>query len=734
MDYRFYLDALEIEEPIGWDDFELSMNRDDTYHGMQFEVSTGALQFYGAAANYLKLQKETNGISSNVAFIAQSTCDEEYETVATGRLNFGKYKDTCSVNGCRVIIPFEEDSCKVIFKNRFDQKVDLDKLVGFDNSTVLPDYAQLGQTITVPAKALQAAVDGNVAEEGYEIAATVFDPVSGIIIMFRPDYSVERYNNIATGQLVGVNNCDAFGDSDDCLGPITPQLLFEDIIDCFDGNFTYTSRYKATFTKETGAGLIHVKHKIIKWDGVGTLTVDGDVIQEETLYDGLPTPPGGPVTVDFDSTLTGTTTILDGIGFYAVIEVFTTNDSGGTDLVISFHKETLINIEAIKICPPTDTQYYLVHEALSRVAESITNLCVRVKSQYYGRIDSQPFAFDGDGCGSLRMLTSGLKLRNDPEGKFFASAKDLIAGLNAIDNIGFDITEDDTIAGKHILRIEPISEFYLDQEVLLLEDVSEVTNEVQEGTHYANIKVGYEKWEVEKVNGLNEFNSNREYRTNIETISTTLDIKSKLVAGSYPIEITRQQSFAETGAADTSYDNETFIISLERTAYDFIVEQGKVLNPQNIFDPATVFNYRLSPLRNLMRWFKSIVNSYVSIISSSSKLFFNAGTGNFIASGNLDDLTGCKIENNFDISESMDLGASSFANSTDYTPLWKNETSSFDYPLSIAQYNALKANPYGYIAYTCAGGTEINKGFIKEIKFRPARGMANFTLRKKWGI
>lgn len=729
MDYRFYLDDTEIDEPIGWSDFELSMNRDDTYHGIQFEVSTGALRFFGTAANYLQTQKEANGIFANVTFTAQETCDAEYETVITGRLNFGKYKDTCG-NSCIVEIPFEEEGCKVIFKNRFDQKVDIDKIIAHDNMTLLPAYTQLGQEMQVPAKALQSAVDGSVAADGYS-AQFEFAGTGGVTLYLRPDYEIERYNNIATGQLVGGNNCVATGSVTNCDGPITPQLLFEDIVECFDGNYTYTSRYKGSITISESLNLFHIKHKVFQWDAVGNIFTDGVLVQEVTLFDGLPTPPEGPLTEVFDSTLTGTTTIADGIGFYAVIEVgLAVSDVSTLDLALD--TETLFTLEAIKICPATDVQYYMIHETLSRITEAITNRCMRVKSSYYGRIDSQPFAFPDDGCGGLRMVTGGLKLRRAPNAQFFISAKDLISGLNAIDNIGFDIIPDTEIQGRFVLRIEKIDDFYLDQEIFSADSVALSANAIQEAWHYAKVNVGYRKWEVEKVNGLNEFNSTREYRTNIETINTTLDITSVLVAGSYPIEITRQQSFADSGAADTTYDNEAFIICLQRNAYDFTVEQDKVLNDVNIFDPATIMNFRISPVRNLMRWFKSIVNTYPNINSSTSKLFFNAGTGNFTAAGLLDDATACRLENST-IAENATIGITNFTNQADGTPLFKNETAAFDYPLSLAQYNQIKANPYGYVAYTCGNSATIQKGFIKELKFRPARGMANFTLRKKWG-
>lgn len=742
MDYKFFLNDTEIEEPIGWADFELSMKRDDTYHGIQFLASTGSLRFWGTGAAYLESQKNQYTISANVTFLAQSTCDETYIEIISGRLNFGKYKDQCG-DLCIVEVPFEEDSCTVTFNNRFDNKVDIDSIIGMDTITVLPTYTEIGKTMPLPSKALQSAVDGSVATAG---DATQIEYNTGDVPQFqltylRPEYSIERYNNIATGQLTGGNNCQSgfnFNVSSCSTDtPITPQLLFEDDINCFDGNFTYTSRLKGSFVWNSGIKVFQVKHVIYKWDGVGDLINDGELLQQDTLFDNLPNGTQGDDIFLFDSTLSGSTTIPQGTGFYAFLFIYvdslvTPGFSGTVDVI--FGKDTLFRIEAIKLCPGTDVQYYALHEALSRVVEKVTNGCIRVKSEYYGRTDSQPYSFPQDGCGSLRMITSGLKIRNAPNAKVFASPKDLIGGLNAIDNIGFGISEDPSFAGHSILQIEPMEFFYKDAQILRLDAIPVVSNEIQENLHYAKINVGYKKWEVEEVNGLNEFNSTREYRTNVETISTVLDITSVLVAGNYPIEITRQQNFAESGAADTTYDNEIFIICLTRGGSPFLVEQDKILNPVNIFDITTIKNYRISPLHNLMRWFKSIVNTYVSTFSSTSKMFFNAGTGNFIASGTLDDATSCRLENGLtNIDENGNLGAANFADPVKATPLVKNEFASFEYPLSMADWQQIRANPYGYIAYTCGTSATVQKGFIKEIKYRPAKGMANFNLRKKWG-
>lgn len=731
MYFEFYLDALEIEEPQGFADMVLNMKRDDNWHGIFFEASTSELTFYGTAADYLKEKKRTQGLKSEVTFKALQACGiyEELESIFEGRLDFGKYTETCG-NSCLVKIPVEQIGCLMTMRNRYDQKVDLDASLTFNKISPLQQYDKLNFQMELPAKELQAAVDGNVALEGYEHDINFEGGGGGVTIILRTDYARERYSNIATGQLIGINNCDSGGASLDCIGPITPQLLFEDVIECFDGNYTYISRYKGTLTITDNLNLFHIKHKVIQWDGDGELLVDGTVIAEETIFDGLPSPPPGPLTEVFDSTLTGTTTIADGIGFYAIIEVGLAV-SGIANLNVFFEGDTLFTLSAVKVCPDTNANVYAINETLSRVAEAITDSCIKVKSNYYGRTDSQPYTSAEDGCGSLRVLTSGLKIRRAENPTFFASLKDLFDGLRGIDNIGMGMEDNPFIPGYKWLRIEPVEHFYQDIEVLALPYVPETETSVQEQLHYSVIKSGYQKWEVERINGLDEPNSNREYRTGLTAVNNTLDITSKLIAGSYAIETTRQQNFADTGAADTTYDNEVFIICVERQAYGFQVEQGNIDNAANVFSPETLYNWRIRPYSNLMRWFKSIVNSYANINDSSNKLFFSSGTGNLLAEGEIGGAyPTCKLENGVK-AENRDLSKIDFANTADATPLWRPEYATLKYPLSVADYKTLKANPYGYISFQCGTG-EWKKAFVQDLRYRLNKGEADFVLKLKY--
>lgn len=715
---------MEIGEPIGYDELELSCRRDDKFHGMQFEASTSTLEFYGNAADYLEEQKVLFGLRANVIYRSEISCDGTYEEVYRGRLNFGKFKKTCGTT-CRVAVPAEEDSCRVVFKSRFDQKVDIDSTTAFDKITGLPNYAGLGIDMDIPAKALEVGTIGEVGAGSNAINDTV--SVGGYWIA-RPTYETAINDSIDTGQLIPTT--DHQHSLDDFDPPISPQLLFEDLITCFPGEFEYSFRHAGTFSIEAvnPIAVVSIKVKVVQWDAEGNIFDDADLIQEITL------PYSGEIsslTAPFDETLAGTMTIPDGIGVYSFFEIAFSAPPPDVDFNVTFNPNTRMSITATKLCPDTTAQVYLIHETLSRVVEAVTNRCIRAKSDYYGRIDSQPFAAAEDGCGGLRLLTSGLKLRQAPEDqdKFFASAKDLLEGLNGIDNIGFAIEDDTTMPGFFVLRVEPVDHFYQDAEMLVLDSIPKVETEEQETLHYSKILIGYKKWEVEEVNGLGEPNSNREYRTSLDTISNPLDATSALVTGSYPIEVTRQQSFAKSGAADTSYDNDIFLITLQRNAYDFEVEQGGITSPTNIFDPGTLLNYRLTPARNMLRWAKSVFNSYPNFGSSLYKIFFGSGTGNIVASGELTDST-CKLEAGV-LAENQDISPTTFADQSEAIPLWRPEYSTFEYPLSVAQYQQLKANPYGYISYQCGNG-EYEKAFIKEIKFKVAKGKATFTLIKKW--
>ncbi len=734
MYFEFYLDDLLIDEPQGFSDIVLNMKRDDNWHGIFFEASTSDLQFFGEAADYLKAKKKTYGLKADVTFKALQSCGiyEELETILEGKLDFRKYSDTCGTT-CSVTLPVEQTGCLMTMRNRYDQKVDMDAEVTFSKMSALAQYDNLGFVMSLTAQELKIALDCQVDDAGDTVEINNCNTSGNSTTIMRPTYNVIRFNSIATGEPQPENNAR----NTDCFDtPMSPQILFEENTKCITSDFDYNVRLKGSYEMHSvGAVDLELgKARLVTWDGNGDINNDSILIQETEFFSGSD---GFPVTGTFDITFTGSTALIEGVGLYAYIEYKTNeHDIILPEAIMSIHttfdKETLFFIVGKKTCADTDCTVYAINESLSRVTEAITDNCLKVKSDYFGRTDSQPYTSSEDGCGSLRIITSGLYIRQAENPKLFASLKDLFDGLRGIDNIGMGIEDNPFLPNAQWLRIEPVEYFYKDTEILSFPFVPTAKTNIQEQLHYSLIKVGYEKWEVEDINGLDEFNSNKEFRTGLSTVSNTLDITSKFVAGGYPWEITRGQSFADTGAADTTYDNEIFIACVERDAYGFHIEQGNIEDAANIFSPATAYNWRIRPFYNLMRWFKSIANSYANIVDTASKLFFSSGEGNLQATG---EIAGayptCKLENG-EKSENQDLHRTDFADQSEATPLWKPEYMTLKYSLSVKDYKIIKQNPYGFISIQCGSGDYI-KAYIQSANYRLMKGECDFVLKLKYG-
>jgi hypothetical protein len=303
------------------------------------------------------------------------------------------------------------------------------------------------------------------------------------------------------------------------------------------------------------------------------------------------------------------------------------------------------------------------------------------------------------------------------------SMEELYKGMDAIHCIGMGI-DIDPITDAEILSIEQRQDFYTD-DIILHIDTNNVTKSVNEAAHLAKVIAGYSKWEAEEFNGLDEFLTRREYRTNLTQSNAQLEILSNLIASGYAIEITRRKGKT---SEDWRYDNDNFIICLERNgtyAQDFDVEQGNIDNATNIIDPATIYNYRISPIRNLMRWLWYIFASYQKPNSPNSKLIFTAGEANIVASGIMQSAT-CRIEAAI-TAENAELDLNSLANFE--LPLWYGETIRFTAPLAYDEFINIRENKYGLISYTC--GDSIQYGWLQGMEYNLMEGEAEFTLIPK---
>lgn len=741
MEWRFFLNDVEYDEPIGFREIAFRLIRDKDAHGVALEATISELGWRNEARDYLINQKETYGLKADVSLEIQYRCDDgEYDTAYEGKLDFRTYKKRCG-RSCIVLIAVEQKGCAMMLKNRMNQKVDLDATTAFDKLTLLPNYEGLSKTISLPGIKLDARVQGYVTTGGI----TEYIPIPNIpdLLAFgvwaRPIYGDERYNSIIQGQL---NPASKYSVLEEFEIGVSPQLLLDENTDCYNGDdFNYEFRLKGRFSFDANAEGFAAFLWLHRWNGEGSFSDNAEVIDSIQIA-GADDYVSGEVR-EFDGSFTGAIALERGEGLYATIGLSAFNtDPQEFTITMVWDEETYVNIYNVKQCPPTTADIYLLNETGSRIIEAVTNSCMRLKSDYLGRTDSEPIASAVDGCGSLRAITSGLKIRKAENPVFFQSWDEFIKGIRATDNIGWGLEADEIIPGRQWIRLESADYFYQDVKILDIDHIPQGTEAIDPDRCYSLIKIGYQRWEVERFNGLDEVNSNKEFRTSLTNIDNTLDALSNWVAASIAWEDTRAQQYADTGGADTSYDNETFVICLKRGApygyaypyaYDDIsleVETDNVINAANMFSPTTVYNWRIRPFYNLMRWAKSIFNSYASLFSSDSKIFFSSGTGNLLARGEMiaDD---CKLENGVK-QENQDLSVFDFTNATDYLPIYKAERITFqDYPISVADWQRIKENLYGYFNVQCGNG-DFEKYYIENMTYRLAAQKADFDLIKKW--
>lgn len=720
MTWTFKLDALVIEEPAGFNDMVLSVKRDAAWHGIFFEASSSSLRFYGEAADYLRNKKIQEGFAADVTFTAESDCDGVIE-IFSGKVDFRQYSESCGTS-CIVSVPIEQTGCVMTMRNRYDHKVDLTNQLAHDGITLIPDYIGLNFIMPFPAQAFLAAVEGVVGDENSDTEIIDLDtliPAGAENWNIRPTYYIPIQETLATSQLIPAEFVAIDG------GLISPILLLEENPECFDGIYDYSVRIKGSYNysyPEIATGSItSIKLRVCRGEYPGSLVDLHAVFLPHSDKAAIGT---------FDYTFSGQINLAQGEGFYVFYEHVSDNGVLSNTWIVNgelkFDYRTRVIISAEKLCPPVNAKVSMIHEAASRVVESITDRCLTVKSDYYGRTDSEPYQALADGCGSLRVITSGLRLRNAEGLNHFLSLKELFEGLRGIDNIGMGLE------GTDILRIEPVEFFYkANEKIMDMPFIPEGEFELQENKAYSIVKIGYAKWEIEAVNGLDEFNSNKEFITTLKSVNNTLDAVSKFVAGGYAIEHTRQQQYAESGAADTTYDNETFIVCVVRGGtYSYTAEQGNIENASGLYSPATAYNWRIRPMYNLMRWWKMIAQSYASLSSTVSKLMFSAGTGNIKAQGELPTYDPCRVEAAIK-AENDELFRSDMI--TEHSlPVLKPETLKFTYPLTLEEYLNIKANPYGWINAQCGDGSYV-KGYIQNINYRIANGNADITLILKWG-
>lgn len=836
--------ATVIEEPVGWDKNKYDIKRNLDWHGIFFNNQGQDFEYHGDGERVLKSAYDIDGIQADCSLIVEENCGKGFELLDTSKFNFNDY-DHIDENTCFVKCPLESTGEVMDIRNRVDQKVNLETDKAFDETTTLATYGKLPFSLTLPSKGIfiqdyfkndndfETPVQG-VPENNNPGSPPFNNSEYGMIeVGFDNNVSSEIGNASSLTQSIyrcvltsaGSLGCASFDRFE--LTPLYPTVQYISPLDASPWvNFQEGTRNYNAIDNPCGLELIiqgeitDVQCGIMNMYFVLAILPKGRIgnVESDYIFHTISGVGGATYGGNFSINIgifDNNFILNKGDRIYAFFPIYHFRSeaaiaSGVPAWKMKFNTGNYFKLNNLSHTPATPSKVFAINEAISRVTEVITNDKVRAFSEYFGRTDSEPYSHDDDGCGSLEVITDGLRIRrqeNKIVGKtnfFSVSLKDLFEGLNPIHHIGMGLETDPNRSGFNRLRVEPWYHFYNDSVLMYCTGVNKISRKVFQKEIYSTFRFGYVKWEAEEYNGLDEFLTKRTYRTSLKEIINELTKLSPFVASGYALEVTRR--IGNESSQDWRYDKETFIICVTRVrkihvkffaatnkmvfdidtdgseflgpttitisgsvsnngtrnifvvsilsipgqatqveigfsggttvdeeSYDvtfdivspsgLFVELGNVINPANIIDPRTLYNYRISPIRNAMRWMSKVLESYRKF-DNDAKIIFTDGEGNYFAEGEMESLI-CKIENTT-LVENMTIDKNIFVDEDQVKPFMRPERIVYEYPMNSCDYKNIKTNPGGLIYFD--NGCECGYGYIDTIIYRPDEGLGNFNL------
>lgn len=723
MIWRFKIGLDVVAEPVGWDGVSWTAQRHEA-HGILFASQTESFKWVDDAFALLQTEYETNGADGALTLTIEYDCNgnQDWQTFFIGDFDFNTYKRFCG-DMCWIEIALNPSSCVNKFLARINTDVDLSSITDLDGNIFTPESFE---SITLNS---QTIVLNNAAEnDGQDYDETGAWNLTGFRYAFIPVYLPKTsFNEFgifnANGAVEQLYSKDTAGsivwdDSEDFL-TITQNLAIwqreADPLNCIDndaavgyrikGEFRFTPQFNCTL--ETDLWLDKFDTNELYSGG----TPRTNIWQDDIGTVGRAVSSGVTDSVNFDI-IQGPTTIAyeeaEYLLFYFRVFVNKTTSSGSADnyqVEIIFDSVTNFTMELQSDCEASQAFGLQLSGAFTNIMTSyIGENCVDIGA---------PLT-----CANYHLTNGGLirAITTPSVPKVFTNFEDLFKNISKIFNLGWGFYADESK-----LTVREMDFFYSDTLIVDFGSAREIAFTHAADLTFGKINVGYSKWEAEEYNGIDEVNTKRTFRRNEATIANELDLITDIITAGYTIEITRRKNQAKTGTQDWRYDNDLFLINTE-DVYGYVqAVQGNIESPLNIVSPETRYNYLLTPIRNLMRWFKSICT--VNPTVADAELQFQSGTGNYLASGEVRD--DCAPENS-SVAENETITQSDFENSIDALPLWLPIYMEFEIPVSVADFLAIKADPYGYYRVSC-GGTEY-QGYLVEINYRPNTGKATVKL------
>lgn len=580
-----------IAEPIKWDGITISGERDNVFHGYKFKYtdSDTVLGFDCDGGRYI-IEDVFNqyGEDGEVFFqYGYIYFGVEY-ILFPGKLILNTYKWYADRVECAVQV----DDFDLTFQSRQETKVSMSANTSFEGTDIIPPnpYYLLFHPKTILT---EFKVDNTVKSIFYD------DPVRATEWSILPETVDGETSDIATSFFYP-------------FGVISGQarlLNFYQVLFDFPGDTDIDFHW-------TLSGTIHIDNNGVLESADYNLNVpyiyqrynaatDDYTETIEYIAASYTGTVGILSSTDLNFTLDATKTLTgfrfgakDRIYFYASL-----NTSRQVKATFNITQSLLhLDIKQTQESTETSGNVWFIDDVLRQTLAVIADNRYVLRSTFFERASSYQLT---DGCASKSALTNGFQIRSfDPAEKpLTIDFSTIINSLNAMYCIGINYA---TVNNVPIVRIERRDFFYQDKEIIQITTVvdKEYSEEVAKEIIYNDIEIGYDKFQEDGYNSLDEFNTKREWLTPIQKNKAKLEQLSKFITSGYRIEDVRRNQFNDQPQESVPNDDDPFFVALRKDEDAWVTEKDEAFDVvNNLISPETSYNLRVSPGRMLYNWF-----------------------------------------------------------------------------------------------------------------------------------
>lgn len=757
MSWKFFIDGVQtINDPANWDSFEYALSMSNNHFGVESVFSDTNLTFWPEDSTVLIQKFNEKGFDATANLRIQKVCGEEIEDEINGVLNFMQFSESEGA----VSLVFDESDFSRKFNNRLDVKVNFSDLKSVDGTDLPePDYFSLklhSKAIKketffslVPYCSPPTPDGGAVKEINYKLKPDLTRRYHGI-----PAWFNKMTPDIPGSALPALDFSTLFGDVDGSQAILDQN---PNIAPGYASNFSY--RWKGKF-KFTGTHNMKVSFVVVHGPSsdyfdrsFGFVYYEAQVI----LTAGVET--------EYDLDVSNTFDLFVGQGIYILLVIDKNDPLEDAYLNVEYIEDNFAITDTNFYTRPTDCKAIDIFNAFKRVVQNITGQTKCFRSNFFGRPDIIQSA-QVAGCGAYVALTNGLSIRNmiDKNGNSYPismSWNELYTAADAVWNLGWNIEYDGY--GRGYIRVEEAEYFKNNNVTEQFLDVPGIAREVASEYLYNSVEIGYAKWNLNSggLNGIDEFNTKHNYSLAVINPQAKLSKVCKFIASGYVIELTRREQPSASnntggpvlcdttpvitdpslgnqiaaGQKDFETDNDIFLVctnkedipksSIPVGTYTKPIgskyKRGTVSERNENFDivgnlisPETSYNLRISPKRNLLRFYSLIAVSLFG--KTSPRVKFVSGEGNYqefdkykVAAYD------CDYSGTKEIRQDEDLVPTDVKSPI---PIFKPVYISAEILMTFEQFLNVRNNSEKAIQISCNSSGLIT-GFIKDLRYKP---------------